>query len=187
MPWNLEGGREYAPDQIYRDLQAGANETELLQEQADQDRANFLTYFPFKAGMIRFTGSANGDPVLVGNPFNADVAKGAGTGIYRVTLSQPTIYGQQVIGDQFFPVVTLGMDSTLDTYQWSFTDGDGAGGWFEITVYLLETDGAGSNTNIIRVPEDMAANDDMWVIGMLNIISPDSKPIPLTASTRRDF
>jgi hypothetical protein len=135
---------------------------------------NALTYSPFKAAMIRFTGSVGGNPVLVGTAFNATVAKGAGTGIYRITLDQPTIYGVDIIGDQFYPIITLGMDSLIDSFVWSFTDGDAVGGWFEITVYEQVVNGQ----NLNRIPADMGPNDDMWVSGSLNYISPDSDPIP---------
>ena len=173
-----EPGVDYPHDQLDREFRAiqVAMDNRLKSETA-------FTFFPFKAGMVKFTGAGVSDPVIDGAAYNISGVTRTGLGTYSIQFDIISILGVNIVAE-IYPVITFFIDDLLESYQVALTDGDSSGGTVEITVFELGVSGQ----NIIRVPHDLTSADEIWFTATLNIVDPEADTVPQAfAAIARDL
>ncbi|MCP4169331.1 MAG: hypothetical protein GY758_01005 [Fuerstiella sp.] len=172
-----EEGKSFPPDQLDREFQkiAAMFDTVAIAQ-------NTFTYLPMKGYMaiIDGVGGGGGNPDLV-NDYNISTVTREGTGLYRLTLGQSTIFGVDILSIAYpvFQVLFAPPDNNF-AYQAQIVAATAT--TLDIQVNELETAGAGSNVRIELAPIDLESGDRLWVQAYINVKLPQADPLPAVAS-----
>jgi hypothetical protein len=167
VPQTVEDLPRYTIDELYKINAALDNKP---------DRANELTYFPFKWLMVSFTGNGAGvDPTVRSDAYNVDVATGVTMpvdGVYWIDIKQDTIEGVD-IASLGYAFVTVAAAGNIATYA-RFVPGGAPAGSIQISVYRLTVSGQ----DIVETLYPLAAGEACQVTMLVNIVSPSADPLP---------